>query len=194
MLGGRGRIGPPPSPLANPHAPQIDAIALPMRVSPSFCTALAASGMFMAGCAGDANPDFDSLQSTGRIKAAVSAAAGRDEQAVPDLIAMLVSDDPAERFIGIASLKRITGQTLGYDPAAPEGERQLAVARWRTFASEEAPAQEKSVGLAVTGHSQLAFSPQGAHVDLPDARSPSPYPAPDPAPTSSLPDGPESTP
>lgn len=142
-----------------------------MRVSPFLFSALLGSGILIAGCAGDASPDFDSLQSTGRIKAAVNAAAERDEQAVPELIVMLVSDDPAERLIGIASLKRITGQTLGYDPAAPEGERQLAVARWTAYVAQGTQSDESSVGDTATERSQLGSSSRQPNADLPDGPS-----------------------
>jgi len=73
---------------------------------------------------------FDSPEPAARISAAVEAADAGDAGAIPDLIGLLDSDDPATRLVAIRSLERLTGQTLGYDHAAPEREREEAVDRW----------------------------------------------------------------
>ena len=73
---------------------------------------------------------FDSPDPARRIDAAVRAVEHNDRSAVPDLIGMLDSDDPATRFVAIHALERLTGQTLGYDYAAPSWERASAVDRW----------------------------------------------------------------
>lgn len=73
---------------------------------------------------------FDSPEPAARIEAAVEAAESGDTSAIPDLIVLLDSDDPATRLVAIRSLERLTGQTLGYDHAAPRPEREEAVARW----------------------------------------------------------------
>ena len=73
---------------------------------------------------------FDSPEPAARIEAALEAADRGDREAIPDLIGLLDSDDPATRMVGILALERLTGETLGYDHAAAEGEREAAVARW----------------------------------------------------------------
>jgi hypothetical protein len=54
----------------------------------------------------------------------------RDPESIPHLIVLLRSDDPLVRMTSIRTLELITGQTLGYDHAAPEPQREQAVARW----------------------------------------------------------------
>jgi len=49
---------------------------------------------------------------------------------------MLESEDDAARLAAIASLRAMTGETLGYDFAAPRDERLEAAARWRRWARE----------------------------------------------------------
>ena len=97
---------------------------------------LACIASLLSACAGDAKTDFDSLQSTGRIKAAVQAAELNDRSAVPELVVMLNSDDPAERLVAISALHKITGQSLGYDESAPETDRDAAIARWQAFVED----------------------------------------------------------
>jgi hypothetical protein len=89
-------------------------------------TALSLSG----GCFGPAPGGFDSPEPGKRIEAATEAARRRDTGAIRPLISMLDSDDPAARMVAIRALERITGQTHGYDHAAPEDERRRAVERW----------------------------------------------------------------
>jgi hypothetical protein len=93
-------------------------------------SALGAAGV-LGGCA---NPDsavgFQEQDPAARIRAIQQAAASKDEAAVPGLIQLLESDDPAERLLAIRALERITGQTMGYDHAAPVDERRAAAERW----------------------------------------------------------------
>lgn len=83
---------------------------------------------------------FDSPEPAARIGAAADAAGTNDTEAIPDLIMLLDSDDPASRLIAIVSLRRITGLTLGYDHAAPLEEREPAVVRWVEWYNENADA------------------------------------------------------
>ncbi len=84
---------------------------------------------FFGGCT-PIPKGFDSPEPAARIEAALEAADRGDRGAIPDLIGLLDSDDPATRMVGILALERLTGETLGYDYAAAEGEREAAVARW----------------------------------------------------------------
>jgi hypothetical protein len=85
----------------------------------------------LASCGPTITPSFDSPEPAARNAAIVKAADSLDASKVPDLVRMLDSDDPATRLLAINSLERITGETLGYDYAAPEYERQAAVDRWQ---------------------------------------------------------------
>jgi HEAT repeat protein len=76
---------------------------------------------------------FDSPEPAARIEAAVDAADRGDRSAIPQLIGLLDSDDPATRLVAIRALERLTGQTLGYDHAGPEADRAAAVARWEDW-------------------------------------------------------------
>ena len=82
-----------------------------------------------AGCATPPG-GFDSPVPAQRLNAITEAAERDDESAIPELIRMLSSDDPLVRMASIRSLERLTGQTLGYDHAAPSGERWEATRRW----------------------------------------------------------------
>ncbi len=65
-----------------------------------------------------------------RIASAKDAARENDASAIPELIEMLDSDDPAARLVAIRTLERLTGQTLGYDHAARPFKRDQAVKQW----------------------------------------------------------------
>lgn len=73
---------------------------------------------------------FDSPEPAARIEAAAEAARLGDRSAIPDLIALLDSDDPAARLVAIGALERLTGLTHGFDHAAPPEQRDAAVERW----------------------------------------------------------------
>jgi hypothetical protein len=88
----------------------------------------------VAGCSQPKlSPSFESGIPTERTMAAVEAAQKDDHSKIPQLITMLGSGDPAQRMIASDALERLTGQTLGYDYAAPEPERNQAIARWRSW-------------------------------------------------------------
>ena len=83
-----------------------------------------------AGCRPGQVPGFDSPQPAARVEAILDAAERGDRSALPDLIAMLDSDDPLARMLAIRTLEDMTGQTLGFEHDAPEFERSEAVGRW----------------------------------------------------------------
>ncbi len=49
------------------------------------------------------------------------------------LVLDLEAEGAAEREVAIDALRRVTGQTLGYDPAAPQEVRSAAVAAWEEW-------------------------------------------------------------
>ncbi len=88
------------------------------------------------GCGPSMPRGFSSPEPAARMDAIVAAARENDRSAVPKIVPMLESDDPATRLLAIRTLERLTGQTLGYDYAAPEARRDEAVERWRRYAAE----------------------------------------------------------
>ncbi len=80
---------------------------------------------------------FDSPEPAVRMDAIVDAARREDRTAVPRIVPFLLSDDPATRLLAIRTLERLTGQTLGYDYAAPEAERGEGAERWRRYVEEQ---------------------------------------------------------
>lgn len=67
------------------------------------------------------------------MEAITAAADSRNRQAIPGLISSLDSDDPAVRLAAIRALERVTGQTLGYDHAAPPWRRAAMVDEWERW-------------------------------------------------------------
>jgi hypothetical protein len=87
------------------------------------------------GCAAPPR-GFDSPDPGARLDAITDAAAVKDRSAVGPLIESLDSDDPAVRLASILALERITGQSLGYDYAAPSWRRSEQAARWAAWYRE----------------------------------------------------------
>ena len=104
---------------------------------------------------------FDSPVPANRMQAAVDAAAEGDHTAVPDLIGLLDSDDSLVRMVAIRSLERLTGQTLGYDHAAPEWRRDEAIERWVAWALAQAEAGSSRLPDAATADPAEPGAPSG---------------------------------
>jgi len=85
----------------------------------------------LSGCFPTAKKGFDSPDNALRIDASVHAAESGDVKAVPDLVRLLDSDDPATRLVAVRSLEKITGTTLGYDHAGNASDREAGVQRWQ---------------------------------------------------------------
>lgn len=91
-------------------------------------------GAILAGCSLPSQPvGFDAPDPQGRVLALQRAAAEDDRSAIPELIELLGSDDPAQRMLANELLERMTGQDLGFDHAAPEAERLEAIGRWEAW-------------------------------------------------------------
>lgn len=113
--------------------------------------AVAASG---GGCTYAGS--FDDPDPGGRLDAIRRALAADDRSAVPHLISLLDSDDAAVRLYAINALEQFTGQTLGYDHAAPARDRRLAVERWVAWYRRQQEAPEpagRSPGTAAPASS-----------------------------------------
>ncbi|MBL0926126.1 MAG: hypothetical protein IBJ11_00545 [Phycisphaerales bacterium] len=97
-----------------------------------------AAGLFAApGCsAPERRADARSIDPTERTMFMARALQSRDPGDIDHLISLLGSSDPAIRMLAIGTLTERTGQTHGYDFAAPDDERALAIERWRRWARE----------------------------------------------------------
>ncbi len=113
----------------------------PLRTSLSIPACLAA--MLVAGCAPSGDDLYRQMQGEDpdeRIEAIVQAGRQRDRDAVPHLVDRLTDSEADVRFFAIASLERITGETMGYEYYAPAPQRHEAVERWREWLRSRAPA------------------------------------------------------
>jgi hypothetical protein len=87
-----------------------------------------------SGCSGASEkPSLQATDPRAQTKAVERAVATNDRKAIPGLIAMLDSVDPAERMVAIGALRRMTGQDFGYDPTDPPWLRSKAVDRWQEW-------------------------------------------------------------
>lgn len=86
------------------------------------------AGSALSGCGTRAS--FEDPDPSTQLAALNQAIEANDRSKIPDMIELLDSDDPAVRMFAILGLERMTGQTLGYDFAAPEAERDAATERW----------------------------------------------------------------
>lgn len=82
-----------------------------------------------AGCGGT-RASFDADDPASQLAALEQAVEANDRSKIPEMIELLDSDDPAVRMFAILGLERLTGETHGYDFAAPEPERDAATERW----------------------------------------------------------------
>jgi HEAT repeat protein len=106
--------------------------------------------LLLTGCYSPSQ-GFDSPEPSQRLRAVLRAAKEKDQTAVPKMIRFLNSDDPALRFASIRTLEELTGQTLGYDYAAPEWQRREQVKAWvewnnRRKQTEQIPVQPSQTG------------------------------------------------
>lgn len=93
-----------------------------------------------AGCPSSGQPAGEALYSRlqnedpgVRIQAMVQAADADDQKAVPYLVEDLGNDDSDVRMFAYVALKKITGQTMGYEYFDTRRAREQAIARWRQW-------------------------------------------------------------
>ena len=87
--------------------------------------------MLAGGCRQSVKPTFDSPEPAARNAAIVHAASSNDQTAIPDLVRLLESDDPATRLLAITTLERLTGETHGYIARDRSSNRAVAVKAWQ---------------------------------------------------------------
>jgi hypothetical protein len=83
--------------------------------------------------------DFDSVDPQERTLAVAQAARTPRQADLPRLVTQLNSEDPAIRLLAIRTLERETGETFGYDHAAPEAARRQSVGRWVAWLNKQKP-------------------------------------------------------
>jgi hypothetical protein len=88
------------------------------------------------GCASPPG-GLDSPVPVEQLDAIAKVAREKDRQAIPKLIGLLNSDDPVVRLSAIRTLESLTGQTLGYDHAAPEYRRRQMVQAWADWYNQQ---------------------------------------------------------
>ena len=96
----------------------------------------------LSSCMADpsSNVGFNEPDPQARIRAASKADAERDRSAIPELITMLDSDDPAERFVAIHTLENFNeGDSLGYHHSDDRAERRAAIDRWKEWSKPTNP-------------------------------------------------------
>lgn len=98
----------------------------------SLASALALSTASTLGCSSPPG-GLSSPVPSERLSAAAAAARDQRTSAVPELIPLLSSDDPAVRLAAIRALEKLTGQTLGYRHYDPDSLRAQAIERWRDW-------------------------------------------------------------
>ena len=77
-----------------------------------------------------------------KIPAYKKAVRERDDDAAPQLVADLESDDPAVRLFAIEALERVTGETFGYRYFDDEEDRRASVAKWQAWLNEREARRE----------------------------------------------------
>jgi hypothetical protein len=89
----------------------------------------------VGGCfpSGREAPDIKSPDPSLKIPAIKSAVQRKDMSAIGSLIKDLDSDDPAVRFFAIQGLRRLTGESFGYEYYADADERKPAVLQWQEW-------------------------------------------------------------
>lgn len=99
---------------------------------------IALMALLIAGCSTPPG-GWDSPEPAARLEAVLEAGRTGDRSAIPRLIESLRHDDPVVRLSSIQVLEGMTGQSLGYDYAAPEWARRDKVAAWMAWYKEQSP-------------------------------------------------------
>ncbi len=97
-------------------------------------------GLIATACAPPVSSGgFDAPDPSSRIYAIERAIHANDLSKTPLIVEQLDSDDPAVRFMAIAALKKLTGETYGYHYEDPPSLREPAIQRWVAYVNESFP-------------------------------------------------------
>jgi hypothetical protein len=108
---------------------------------------MALSVLWAGGCAtpsAELYRQFQSEDPAQRIDAAVKAGDAKDKGSIPYLVERLNDDESEVRFFSFLALKKITGQTMGYEYYLPLADREAAVQRWREWMTKNSATQPTS--------------------------------------------------
>jgi len=92
--------------------------------------------MLVGGCVPREAPHIGAIDPSNSIPAIQEAARTNDYKAIPAIVRQLDSDDPAVRFYAIEALRKLTGQTLGYQFYDDAALRKAEVARWKRWTDD----------------------------------------------------------
>jgi len=91
-------------------------------------------GVAAGGCrAPGPDKDVKNPDPAGKIPAYKAAVREKDHRAARQMVKDLRSDDPAVRLFAIVGLRRLTGETFGYQHFDDEANRRLALRRWEQW-------------------------------------------------------------
>jgi len=90
-------------------------------------------GLILPGCVGQGLRSVTSDDPAVKIPLIRKAVDSNDRSILPQLVRDLHSEDPAVRFYAIDGLRRLTGESFGYQWRDDEQARKPAVERWQQY-------------------------------------------------------------
>ena len=101
----------------------------------TLATAAGLLALLLVGCAseGACVTQLRSPLPQERFQAIVWLARHGSEKVLPNLIDLLMDEDPSVRWAAFSALSERTGETLGYRPEDPKGRRLEATTRWKEW-------------------------------------------------------------
>lgn len=136
---------------------------LVLKLGLCFCTVIAAAGCRPPAATGTLYQLLLNDDPSVRIEAIVQAGSDKDQQAVPNLIESLSSDDGSVRMYAYLALQKITGMTMGYEYYASKPDREQAIERWREWLKSG----RTVVPAATSGRARATSSPIASGLEQP---------------------------
>jgi len=94
------------------------------------------------GCTAPEGPrTVDSRYHTQKVPAVKEAVENKDPRVASQLVADLDSDDPAVRFYAIEGLRRLTGETFGYQYYQDHDALRPSIEKWRQWLEAHPPSR-----------------------------------------------------
>jgi len=102
--------------------------------------AVALAGILVAGCVGDREAMVRRLREDNprvQVETIYQVVRAGDRTMVPELFALLESEDEGVRFLAASALHKLTGKDLGFHFANTPAKRARIIAEWRAWWEEE---------------------------------------------------------
>jgi len=102
--------------------------------------AVALAGILVAGCVGDREAVVRRLREDNprtQVDTIYQVVRAGDRTMVPELFALLESEDEGVRFMAASALHKLTGKDLGFHFANTPAKRARIVGEWRAWWEEE---------------------------------------------------------